>query len=257
MENEAIQQPLDLLLTRLGLTNADLVNASTEQLTFKMVNKGRKGRRLSPNVQEKILNALLAAKPDLKVRRRDLFRYELNEAAVGAIGQAFELAGAGKITYPEFVDLLEKAGITGYTAEVAANRYTFYGTGGEAHVREGAAISTEAPGSYNEEPIKAAIAATQKRQIDHPTFLKRIHDAGVITYEVSVRRRRIDYKGEEPGQLYREAIPQAGQILEPPAPAPKKAAAAKSAKPKKSDNTVRIRKTGKFVKKHRTKKRHR
>ena len=36
--------PLDELMTELGLSNADLVKASTEQLTFKMVQKARGGR---------------------------------------------------------------------------------------------------------------------------------------------------------------------------------------------------------------------
>ena len=67
-------------MTRLGLTNADLVNASTEQLSFKMVQKGRRGRRLTPNMQSKILTALLAVKPDLNLGRRDLFRDEMSEA---------------------------------------------------------------------------------------------------------------------------------------------------------------------------------
>jgi len=50
--------PLDELMTGLGLSNADLVKASTEQLTFKMVQKARKGKTLTPNVQNKILAAL-------------------------------------------------------------------------------------------------------------------------------------------------------------------------------------------------------
>ncbi len=62
-------------MTKLDLKNADLVRVSTEQLTFKMVQKGRKGRRLTLNVQTKILKALLAVKPDLNLKLRDLFRY--------------------------------------------------------------------------------------------------------------------------------------------------------------------------------------
>jgi len=54
-------QPLDGILCNLGLSNADIVSASTKQLTFKMVQKGRKGRRLTPNIQKKILEALNAA----------------------------------------------------------------------------------------------------------------------------------------------------------------------------------------------------
>ena len=55
------RQPLDDLMIALGLDNHDLVDASTEQLTHKMVQKGRKGRRLTRNVQLKILHALQTA----------------------------------------------------------------------------------------------------------------------------------------------------------------------------------------------------
>jgi len=68
-------QPLDEVMTRLGLSNAELVKASTQMLTFKMVQKGRKGRRLTLNVQQKILNAIRAAKPEMKFSMTDLFNY--------------------------------------------------------------------------------------------------------------------------------------------------------------------------------------
>ncbi len=54
-------QPLDALLTELGVGNHDLVAASTEQLTHKQVQKARKGRQLSGNLQRKVLNALQKA----------------------------------------------------------------------------------------------------------------------------------------------------------------------------------------------------
>ena len=44
-------QPLDGLMTELELVNHDLVAASTEQLTHKMVSKGRKGRWLTMPVR--------------------------------------------------------------------------------------------------------------------------------------------------------------------------------------------------------------
>ncbi len=205
MENENIPQPLDALMTQLGITNANLVQASTEQLSFKMVQKGRKGRRLTPNVQEKILNALLAAKPGLHLRRRDLFRYELEEAVVEQIKNALEQARTKKINYPQFVDLLIQAGMIAYTAEVATNRITFFGTSGKAHVEQGPVISESAPGIYDETAICSAIADVQKEIIDHPTFLKRIYEAGVAVYEVNLRSRKIKYSGAD--QSYKENIP--------------------------------------------------
>ena len=73
MDEGSAVPPLDVLMTRLGLTNAQLVQASTEQLTFKMVQKARKGRALSPNIQAKILAALLTVNPGVNVTRLDLF----------------------------------------------------------------------------------------------------------------------------------------------------------------------------------------
>ena len=60
-------------MLREGLSNADLVKASTEQLTFKMVQKGRKGKPLTPNVQGKILRALAAVRPQEKLVLSDIF----------------------------------------------------------------------------------------------------------------------------------------------------------------------------------------
>jgi len=68
-------QPLDALLTELSLKNSDLVAASTEQLTHRMVARGRKGRRLTSNTQMKIFNALHLAQSSKKFVLADLFNY--------------------------------------------------------------------------------------------------------------------------------------------------------------------------------------
>jgi len=57
-ERDLGEQPIAALLTSLNLKSHDLVAASTEQITHKMVARACKGRRLTPNVQRKILNAL-------------------------------------------------------------------------------------------------------------------------------------------------------------------------------------------------------
>lgn len=68
-------QPLDAILSGCGLVNSDLVEASSEQLTHKQVQKGRKGRRLTANIQRKILNALNSI-ADEQYSLKDLFNYE-------------------------------------------------------------------------------------------------------------------------------------------------------------------------------------
>lgn len=69
-------QPLDGILTELKLKNADLVLNSNDQLTFKVVAKGRRGRRLTLNSQTKILKALNAAQSVKQFELKDIFNYK-------------------------------------------------------------------------------------------------------------------------------------------------------------------------------------
>jgi hypothetical protein len=59
-ERDLGEQPIARLLASLSLSAHDLVAASREQLTHKMVSRACKGRRLTPHVQQKVLNALNA-----------------------------------------------------------------------------------------------------------------------------------------------------------------------------------------------------
>jgi hypothetical protein len=61
--NDAIQrdlgeQPIAALLAEHELSSHDLVTASTEQITHKMVKRACKGRRLTSNTRFKVRNAL-------------------------------------------------------------------------------------------------------------------------------------------------------------------------------------------------------
>ena len=51
-ENEYGLQPLNELLERLNLQNDDLVQRSTQQLTYKQIQKARKGRRVTLNIKK-------------------------------------------------------------------------------------------------------------------------------------------------------------------------------------------------------------
>jgi len=61
-------------MNELELRNHDLVAASTEGLTHKQVQKGRKGRRLTRNVQDKIVSALSLVSGD-SYTHTQLFNY--------------------------------------------------------------------------------------------------------------------------------------------------------------------------------------
>ncbi|MBM3989437.1 MAG: hypothetical protein FJ298_00355 [Planctomycetes bacterium] len=68
-------QPLAALLARHELSPTDLVRASREQLTHKMVARATKGRQLSGNTMGKVLRALNAA-AESTYELPDLFNYQ-------------------------------------------------------------------------------------------------------------------------------------------------------------------------------------
>jgi non-ribosomal peptide synthetase component F len=74
IERDLGEQPVARLLAEHGLKPHDLVAASTEQITHKMVARACRGRRLTLNVQSKILRALNHA-TGRSFSMSDLFNY--------------------------------------------------------------------------------------------------------------------------------------------------------------------------------------
>lgn len=73
--NDLGVQPLDALMIKHALTNHALVAVSPGQLSHKVVQKARKGRRLTPRAKTKVLEALHNALPEQKFAHGDLFNY--------------------------------------------------------------------------------------------------------------------------------------------------------------------------------------
>ena len=67
-------QPLDAIMEERGLKNHDLVAASKDGLTHKQVQKGRKGRRLTRHIQDKIV-AAFSARTGEACKLDQLFNY--------------------------------------------------------------------------------------------------------------------------------------------------------------------------------------
>ena len=74
MEHAYGPQPIAAIIEKRKLKPNDLVSASTEQITHKMVSRACKGRRLSRRVQLKILKALNTATGQ-EYKLKDLFTY--------------------------------------------------------------------------------------------------------------------------------------------------------------------------------------
>jgi hypothetical protein len=82
MNRDLGPQPLAARLHELGLSHHDLVAASTEQLTHKMVARACKGRWLTPAVRKKVQRALAAA-AGRPFELEELFSYGLSDEPAG------------------------------------------------------------------------------------------------------------------------------------------------------------------------------
>lgn len=69
-------QPLDHIMLEHGWENHVLVEASDRFLTHKVVQKARRGRRLTRRAQEKVVHALNRIPGGEVLRRQDIFNYE-------------------------------------------------------------------------------------------------------------------------------------------------------------------------------------
>ncbi len=67
-------QPIAQVMAENNLKANDLVTASGEQITHKMVKRATKGRRLTPHTQSKILTAIIKA-TGKNYSLSDLFNY--------------------------------------------------------------------------------------------------------------------------------------------------------------------------------------
>lgn len=74
IERNLGEQPIAGIMAEAGLKPHDLVAAAPEPMTHKMVARACKGRRLTPNVQHKVLKALNAA-TGREYTLDDLFNY--------------------------------------------------------------------------------------------------------------------------------------------------------------------------------------
>jgi len=74
IERNLGEQPVARIMAERALESGDLVNSSTEHLTYKMVSRACKGRRLTPNVKSKICNALNKV-TEGNYSAKDLFTY--------------------------------------------------------------------------------------------------------------------------------------------------------------------------------------
>ena len=116
------------------------------------------------------------------------------------------LSDEGRISFPEVVQKLLKAQIELYYADLLAESKTYYSKNSVCTIASKEHGSRVVAEEFHAEEVKAAIRESQSAQIKYQEFLKKIRHAGVISYMVFLKGRKVIYFGRK-GEQHIEQFP--------------------------------------------------
>lgn len=122
------------------------------------------------------------------------------------IEECTKLSEEEKITFPEVVERLDKAGIESYVANMLVPNKIYYAKNEAYEVPFSIKAGLEIAEIFNQDKIVQALRAIQGKKIGYQEFLKGIMDAGVIYYHVFIQGRKAIYFGRN-GEQYIEQFP--------------------------------------------------
>src|SRR5579875_304514 len=114
------------------------------------------------------------------------------------------LAFENRMTFPETVKRLAAIGVERYHADLSRLEKTYYGISGEI-AQEQLPLSNPSAigGQFSESGVVDALRAIQANKIDYGEFLRRIMEAGTVSYDVFLEGRKAIYTGRK-GEFYVE-----------------------------------------------------
>jgi uncharacterized protein YbcV (DUF1398 family) len=111
-----------------------------------------------------------------------------------------------RITFPEVVARLARAGVERYHADLLRAEKIYYLPSGESHRVQAGQIEATPAAAFTADGVAAAVRAIQQQQIKYSEFCERIARAGCVGYLVSLAGRRAVYYGRT-GDSYVEPFP--------------------------------------------------
>jgi uncharacterized protein YbcV (DUF1398 family) len=122
------------------------------------------------------------------------------------IKECMALSAEGKGSFPETVQSLLKAGVELYYADLLASSTTYYAGNTAYALNHELASKRGVADAFNADGLIAAIKQVQAGHITYQEFLKQIMDAGVVSYMVFLKGRKLVYFGRK-GEQHAEEFP--------------------------------------------------
>lgn len=125
---------------------------------------------------------------------------------VSVMQECTDASDQERITFPEVVAKLARAGVERYHADLLRAEKIYYLPTGESHRVQAGQIEAVPPAIFSADGVAAAVRAIQQQQIRYREFCERIALAGCVGYFVSLSGWRAVYYGRS-GESYVEPFP--------------------------------------------------
>lgn len=118
----------------------------------------------------------------------------MDEHVKDVVREMTRASDAERITFPEVVAALMRAGVERYHADIVAGIRTYVMPDGSSEATPGHAFGPAAE-TFSAEGVEQAVSAIQRQEFGYQTFCRRIAAAGCVGYFVSLKGRRAVYYG--------------------------------------------------------------
>ncbi len=126
---------------------------------------------------------------------------------VNVISETGWASVTGEVDFPTVVARLGAAGVQSYVVDLARRETSYLGADGATHREPLCVAPLGAPDEvFDAEAVRAAVLASQRRELAYPEFLRRIVRAGCFSYVAFLAGRQVMYLGRR-GQLHVERFP--------------------------------------------------
>jgi uncharacterized protein YbcV (DUF1398 family) len=134
----------------------------------------------------------------------------MHQEALEVMHECARLSNHGKISFPEVVRKLTRAGVERYHTDLTCQEHVYYMPNGETHVEPIDLPAWPIAQEFNDAWISLALKAIQSGDILYMEFLRRLMAAGCVGYFVLLTGRKTEYFGRM-GEIHIDPFPAPAQ----------------------------------------------
>jgi uncharacterized protein YbcV (DUF1398 family) len=130
----------------------------------------------------------------------------MKQETIAVMHEVATKSDEGTITFPEAVRKLVEAGVERYHTDLCRAEHVYYMPGGESHVERMPEFAWKVANDFSDQGVDDAVRTIQRGEILYMEFVRRVMDAGCVSWWVLLDGRQTQYFGRK-GEIHVERFP--------------------------------------------------